>query len=193
MANTLIAYPFTKSQRDRDKIMSEVMIASLVKSLSPVPSFILSTVGGNSNTLDEVIFDGYYFKLDPSTTAATSANNLYFYTSEEDLQDLGSSFPELYEDANGECLFETQQTISGYHEHPIAIRDANGFLLKTKDTLYQFTPYFIAPESDLQTKQQNLQKIWIKQETFNPYVYTGTGAYEDDYWVPLGAVYKSTT
>lgn len=60
MANTLCAYPFTKSVYPKDKIMSEVMISKLVKSLSPAKSFIISKLNGAPQ---EIISDGYYFYL----------------------------------------------------------------------------------------------------------------------------------
>ena len=120
MANTQLAYPFTKSNRSRDKIMSEVMITGIIKSLSPVEKFIISK---NGNNPDEVIFDGYYFKLDGD---ALTAKDLYFCTSPEGAN-LGESFPELWCDAEGECLFTSQQALpSEYIVHTIHIRDAVG-------------------------------------------------------------------
>ena len=167
MANTSIAYPYTKSDRDKDKIMSEVMITTIIEALSPAPKFILS---GTQSNMNEVIIDGYYFKLAGS---ATTASDLYFYTTND------ATFPELYRDDQGECLFLSPKSPLPGIQHSAHVAD-----LPTQDGLNK--PYFIAAEDDTTTKQANQSRIWIKQDTMNPYVYTGVE------WVPLGAVYKST-
>jgi len=169
MANTLLAYPYTKSDLPKAKIMSEIMMTKIVKALSPTNTFILSK---NDSDPQEIISDGYYFYLNIGDW--TGITNLYFYTDEE--SDVQNDFPELKQDGNGEIIFTTQQSFSNSTEHKIIVAN-----LQTYDELIK--PFYIANASD----NTKTDKIWINStdNAMNPYVYDGVN------WVPLGAVYKS--
>lgn len=169
MANTLLAYPYTKSNLPKAKIMSEVMMTKIVKALSPADTFILSK---DDNNPQEIISDGYYFYLNIGDW--TGITNLYFYTDEE--SDVQNDFPELKQDGNGEIIFTTQQSFFNSKEHKIIVANLQTYEELTK-------PFYIANVSD----DTKTDKIWINSDdnAMNPHVY-----YNGD-WVPLGAVYKS--
>lgn len=179
MANTLLAYPYTKSNRTRDKILSEVMMTNLIKILSPVDQFIVSKYG--DTMAKEIIIDGYYFYLEEGVGDLTNDLTVYFYTSNED-SNLGESFPELYcAPTDYECLFTSEQNIQNYTQHSAVLSN-----LPYLDDLRENYVYYLSEYAD-NTKQG---KIWVKIDSegnvLNPYIYDK----DNNIWVPLGAVYK---
>jgi len=72
--NSMVAYPFTKSERDRDKIMSEVQLSKLHLALvDKNECVIISTYDGTHPR--ELLMHGYYFVLDEDF----SRNSSYIY------------------------------------------------------------------------------------------------------------------
>ena len=79
MANKLhtkVAYPFTKSNRSRDKIMSEVMMSRLsFYGLGAYENIMLSRDG--DGVPKEILIHGYYFQLE--RLFALNAKAFYIY------------------------------------------------------------------------------------------------------------------
>lgn len=111
--HSTVAYPFTKSLRHRDKIMSEVMLARLHKALVRNEDYVI--ISRVNNIPSEILIKGYYFKLDPDF--ASNSNAFYIYV-EADREEVSSEnakeFPELLQTmgsliyADHECIFDHQ-------------------------------------------------------------------------------------
>ena len=122
--NTKVAYPFTKSDRARDKIMSEVMISRLHLSLVNGNDNIVLSYDG-SNRIDEVLIHGYYFKLSDSLKDKYMTgipDFLYIFVGKDAIitdDEDDTVFPELYQAigseqfAEHECLFDGSIFVSG--------------------------------------------------------------------------------
>ena len=197
--NTNVAYPYTRSDRAKDKIMSEVMISQIVKYSFPGDI----QIGWVDDNHTKLVMNGYYFE--PSITLQNEKYVYCFVEAET------KSFPELLNWASMtdtqvdeidplECLFILDDAFDGdtipSPFDTVILKDENGYYYgdhnyvqvvgsKVSDIKsYKFlsAPFYIAQQSD-----NNLSyKIWIKQDTMNPYVYDESISE----WVPLGAVYK---
>lgn len=205
--NTTIAYPYTRSNRIKDKILSEVMMTTLVKSITPEPSFWINS------EKTKLVLGGYYFEL-----ASYPGDDKYVYCFVE----RDEEFPQLLNYISmapqqdppsfdeQECLFITSSSIDNGAEPADGQLD---FLHRDGDDLYfisnsqniyinyfggkcsdipvisdVYSPFYISLSYDNSKKS----KIWIKLDTMNPFVYDEN--YFDmttGHWCPLGAVYKT--
>jgi len=120
--HSLVAYPFTKSDRDRDKIMSEVQLSRLHLALVNNTENVIISRFENSTVPKEVLIHGYYFRLDYSF--ASEARGFYIYLERDmyqsDTPGGGYEIPELLQVIPGrysssgfadhECIFKSPLT-----------------------------------------------------------------------------------
>ena len=201
--NTKVAYPYTRSNRVKDKILSEVMISELIKSVSPDTNFWID------DERTKLILDGYYFELNQSPNM-----DYYVYCFTQIGYNSGGiiqkeEFPQLLNyismsDSGNldemECLFLTPNEITeespetafdfihhdeyGYYYGEHYYINVIGGKISDIPLLKDIYASFYISENYDNSKRY---KIWIKQSTMNPYVYLS-----DDNWCPLGAVYKTS-
>lgn len=218
--HSTVAYPFTKSLRHRDKIMSEVMLSRLHKALVRNENYVIITQNGNIPS--EILIKGYYFKLDPDF--ATNSSAFYIYVEadrEESSNENAKEFPELLQTmgspiyADHECIFDHKLSASeledlgisstgdGLFIGDVPVIEYGGYwrddgshevVFINIDSLYRV--YYFGETFDNTKRGQ----IWVRTrrngqytEVINPYVYC-EGLSPDQFgfgqWAPLGAVYK---
>lgn len=149
MANphSLVAYPFTKSDRNRDKIMSEVQLARLHLALVNNTENVIISRFENSVVPRELLIHGYYFMLDYAfaSEVVNESKGFYIYLEKDKFQGEESQdyeFPELLQVIPGrysssgfadhECIFKGPLTTTsnlnsiGVTETEDGLIDANG-------------------------------------------------------------------
>lgn len=200
--NTTIAFPYTRSNRIKDKILSEVMMTTLVKSITPNDSFWVD------DAKTKLVLGGYYFEL-PQYPGDDKYVYCFVERDEEFPQLLNyiSMAPQAespqFDDY--ECLFILDNQLSegnpdfiyegpqGYCYHDGSQQNIyiNYFGGKCSDIPVisdVYKPFYISLTYDDSKKT----KIWIKADTMNPFVYDENYSDQDTgHWCPLGAVYKS--
>ena len=213
-SHSTIAYPFTKSDRARDKVMSEVMITSLNKSLIGDQELVVISTYEDGSKPKEILIHGYYFYLQQEFASESDAFYIYVQADLKD-NDAGKSFPELLQVmgsetyADHECIFNVSlkddtsaadqlaedlgatynEYLDQYVVDGIPVEQLGGDKSSFASLQDLFKVFYIADQSDDSQKG----RIWIKSKTvgsqvtiLNPYVYFETAKK----WVPLGAVYK---
>ena len=213
--NSKVAYPFTKSLRERDKVMSEVQISKVSYALVNQNDNVVISVYPNGKP-KELLLHGYYFILDEQFSETAQAFYIYL---EQDVYDVlsGKEFPELLQSIGGgvyeehECIFSVDARTDNDLANALGLlKDGGGNLITqggspvitvggewekqdgSSDFIFLeelYAIYYLADEPDNKKKRQ----IWIKTQTtndgvevLNPHIYSTVS----DSWVPLGAVYK---
>lgn len=200
-----VAYPFTKSNRERDKIMSEVMLSKLHLSLVNNNENVIIKKDDNSGKPLEVLIHGYYFKLE--NNFSSNADYLYVYVESDIFEDEnnGKKFPELLQVMNSsnyedhECIFSSSAKSDATLRSDLGlikdgddlknsdgkiIEEFGGNLLNFQTLEEIYCPFYISETSVDDLKN----KIWIKIDNNNTIL--NSFVYYNSEWIPIGAVYK---